>query len=129
MTMTQARRRPHGTARTAVAGRRRLLRVQTVSIDLDGRRVFAGTAEVRLSPKEFELLRLLLENAGTIIGRRELLDTVWCPGYPGDNKTLETHIRRLRRKLGPPAPAMIRTVRGTGYIFDVAADQLTGPQE
>jgi DNA-binding response OmpR family regulator len=100
-----------------------------VSIDLDGRRVFAGTAEVRLSPKEFELLRLLLENAGRILDRRELLDTVWCPGYPSANKTLETHIRRLRRKLGAPASAMIRTVRGTGYIFDVAADQLTGPAQ
>jgi two-component system response regulator RegX3 len=128
MTMTRAGRRPYETIQPATIGHLRLLRVRGVGIDLDGRRVFTGNTEIRLAPKEFELLRVLLENAGRILSRRELLDTVWCPGYLDANKTLETHIRRLRRKLGSqPAAPLIRTVRGSGYIFDVDAGQLTGP--
>lgn len=129
MTMTRAGRRPYETIQPATIGHLRLLRVGTVGIDLDGRRVFAGGTEVSLAPKEFELLRILLENAGRIVTRRELLDAVWCPGHVDANKTLEVHIRRLRRKLGsPPAPPVIRTVRGSGYIFDVDPGQLTGRQ-
>jgi two-component system response regulator RegX3 len=127
MTMTRAGRRPYETIEPATIGHLRLLRANGVGIDLDGRRVFTDGTEIRLAPKEFELLRVLLENAGRIMTRRELLDTIWYPGHADANKTLEVHIGRLRRKLGsPPGPPLIRTARGIGYIFDVAADQLTG---
>jgi two-component system response regulator RegX3 len=112
--------------RPETIGHLRLLIVNGVGIDLDGHRVFVDGAEVSLSPKEFVLLHLLLENAGRAIARRQLLDAVWGPGYPDGNKTLEVHIRRLRSKLDPRSPApRIRTVRGTGYVFDVDGGRLT----
>jgi DNA-binding response OmpR family regulator len=108
-------------------GHRRRLRVNGVIFDIDGHRVFADGTEVTLSPKEFGLLSVLLQNAGRVVSRRDLLDAVWCPGHPDENKILEVHIRRLRRKLDPGSPARrIRTVRGIGYIFDVEADRFTG---
>jgi DNA-binding response OmpR family regulator len=108
-------------------GRQKVLRANGVVLDLNGHRAFADGAEVMLSRKEFELLRVLLESAGHVLSRRHLLDTVWCTGYADSNKTLEVHIRRLRRKLDPGSPApRIRTVRGLGYVFDVEAARLTG---
>lgn len=107
-------------------GRRRL-RVNGVILDIDGHRVFADGTEIALSPKEFDLLCILLQNAGRVVTRRDLLDAVWCPGHPDENKILEVHIRRLRRKLDPgSAVRRIRTVRGMGYVFDVEAARLTG---
>ncbi len=106
---------------------RRRLRVNGVVLDIFGHRVFADGTEISLSPKEFDLLYVLLENAGRVISRRDLLDTVWQPGHPDRNRILEVHIRRLRRKIDPESPApRIRTVRGLGYIFDVEAARLTG---
>jgi two-component system response regulator RegX3 len=107
-------------------GHLRLLHVNGVGIDLDGHRVFADGTEIKLPRKEFDLLHALLANAGRVLSRRELLDAVWGTGYADANKTLEVHIRRLRRKLGAePAVSRIRTVRGIGYVFDVEAGQLT----
>lgn len=99
--------------------RPRKLEVNGVILDLDACRVFADGAEIALARKEYELLRALLENAGRVLSRRELLDIVWRPGYAERNKTLEVHIRRLRHKLDPGASAArIRTIRGVGYVFD-----------
>ncbi|HUY47803.1 MAG TPA: winged helix-turn-helix domain-containing protein [Streptosporangiaceae bacterium] len=71
-------------------------------------------------------LHALLENAGRVLSRREPLDTVWGAGHDDVNKTLDVHIRRLRRKLSAePAASRIRAVRGIGYVFDIEADQLT----
>jgi two-component system response regulator RegX3 len=119
---------PRGeTLKPAPAGHRRLLRVNGVVLDLDGHRAFADGTEILLSRKEFDLLCVLLQNAGRVLSRRHLLDTVWRTGYADSNKTLEQHIRRLRRKLDPESPARrIRTVRGLGYVFDVEAARLTG---
>jgi DNA-binding GntR family transcriptional regulator len=101
--------------------RPRQLAVNGVRLDLDGCRAFADGAEVALARKEYELLRALLENAGRVLSRRDLLDIVWRPGYADRNKTLDVHIRRLRHKLDPGSPApRIRTVRGVGYVFDAA---------
>jgi two-component system, OmpR family, response regulator RegX3 len=114
--------RRYETVRPATTGRLRMLRANGVGIDLDGHRVFVDGQEVRLAPKEFELLRILLDNAGRVMSRQALLDAIWRPGFDGANKTLEVHIRRLRRKLDPQSPApRIRTVRGLGYVFDVDA--------
>jgi two-component system response regulator RegX3 len=127
MTMTSAGERPpYEMVQPTTIGHLRLLHVNGVGIDLDGHRVFADGAEISLPRKEFDLLHALLENAGRVVSRRELLDAVWGTGYDGANKTLEVHIRRLRRKLGAePAASRIRTVRGIGYVFDVEPGQLS----
>jgi two-component system response regulator RegX3 len=74
--------------------------------------------------KEFELLELLMSNAGRVLTRDVILDEVW-PGYVGDTKTLDVHIKRLRSKIetDPSRPAYITTVRGVGYRFETAADR------
>lgn len=113
---------PYETVHPATIGHLRLLTINGVSIDLDGHRVFADGTEVSLSPKEFDLLQTLAENAGRALTRRQLLDTVWGAEYADGNKTLEVHIRRLRSKLDPrSSSSRIRTVRGIGYVFDIDA--------
>jgi|GraSoiStandDraft_5_1057265.scaffolds.fasta_scaffold572482_2 DNA-binding response OmpR family regulator len=102
-------------------GRLRLLTVGPVELNLDGMAVRIAGNSVRMAPKEFELLATLMENAGRLLTRRQLLDAVWGEGYPDRNKTLDVHIRRLRRHLeiDPDAYARMRTVRGLGYVFDI----------
>lgn len=117
----------HATLHASGAGHRRRLRVNGVVLGIGGHRVFADGAEIPLSRKEFDLLCVLVENAGRVVSRRDLLDTVWHPWHPDRNKTLEVHIRRLRLKLDPGSQApRIRTVRGLGYIFDLEAARPTG---
>lgn len=102
-------------------GRLRLLTVGPVELNLDGMAVRVAGHSVRMAPKEFELLATLMENAGRLLTRRQLLDAVWGEGYPDRNKTLDVHIRRLRQHLeiDPDAYARMRTVRGLGYVFDI----------
>ena len=78
--------------------------------------------EVALPLKEFELLELLLANAGRVLTRETLIDRVWGPHYVGDTKTLDVHIKRLRTKLedDPSAPTRITTIRGLGYRYEKA---------
>lgn len=75
---------------------------------------------VRLTLKEFELLHLLVENHGKVVPREVILEQVWGPGFVGDTKTLDVHIRRLRAKVeqDQSEPVLIRTIRGLGYKFD-----------
>ncbi|MCW2617464.1 MAG: phoB, partial [Modestobacter sp.] len=75
---------------------------------------------VSLPLKEFDLLELLLRNAGRVLTRGQLIDRVWGADYVGDNKTLDVHVKRLRAKLEPdPAnPRYLLTVRGLGYKFE-----------
>lgn len=114
-------RRAYETLHPDTVGRLRILAASGVQLDLDGVQVFVDGHAVRMPMREFELLRMLMENAGKVITRRELLDTLWAPGYPDTNKTLEVHVRRLRAKIEPTprSPQRIRTVRGIGYIFDL----------
>ncbi|MGH3857320.1 MAG: winged helix-turn-helix domain-containing protein, partial [Pseudonocardiaceae bacterium] len=79
---------------------------------------------VHLPHKEFVILRQLMNNAGRVLTRRELLDNAWGPHRTGVRNYLEVHIRRLRRKIesDPDRPTRIRTVRGAGYIFDLPVD-------
>ena len=102
-------------------GRLRMLKVGPVELNLDGMAVRIAGRVVHMAPKEFELLALLMQNAGRLLTRRQLLDAVWGEGYPDTNKTLEVHIRRLRKHLecDPDAFARMRTVRGVGYVFDL----------
>jgi two-component system response regulator RegX3 len=101
----------------------RVLDVGEVRVDTDRHRVFVRGAEVHLRRKEFELLALLVGNAGRVLTRDTLIDRVWGTDYVGDTKTLDVHIKRLRNHLeeDPSAPEIITTVRGVGYRFEVPA--------
>jgi len=116
-----ADRSPYVSVAPSTVGQLRLLTVGPVELNLDGMAVRVAGRPVHMAPKEFELLATLMENAGRLLTRRELLDAVWGEGYPDRNKTLDVHIRRLRRHLeaDPDAYARMRTVRGLGYVFDI----------
>ena len=96
------------------------LTVGDVSLDSDEHRVIIDGAEVALPLKEFELLHLLLANAGRVMSRDLLIDRVWGGDYVGDTKTLDVHVKRLRGKVEPdPAnPTRITTIRGLGYKYE-----------
>jgi len=95
-----------------------------VRVDPDRHRVFVRGQEVHLRRKEFELLVLLVENAGRVLTRDTLIDRVWGADYVGDTKTLDVHIKRLRTHIeaDPSSPSIITTVRGVGYRFEIPAD-------
>ncbi|MBW3619958.1 MAG: response regulator transcription factor [Actinobacteria bacterium] len=85
------------------------------------RRVFAGNAELALSPKEFDVLALLWRNAGTVVSREHIIDTVWDENWYGSTKTLDVTVSRLRRKLAQPdVTERIVTVRGVGFRLDTS---------
>jgi two-component system response regulator RegX3 len=98
------------------------LRVGDVTLDPDEHRVTVRGSEVVLPLKEFEVLHLLLANAGRVLTREVLIDRVWGSDYVGDTKTLDVHIKRLRAKVedDPSAPSRIVTIRGLGYKFQRA---------
>ncbi len=91
-----------------------------VRMDVDRHVVVVDGAPVPLPLKEFDLLELLLRNAGRVLTRGQLIDRVWGSDYVGDTKTLDVHVKRLRAKLEPdPAnPRHLLTVRGLGYKFE-----------
>ncbi|MFD2767697.1 MULTISPECIES: response regulator transcription factor [Micromonospora] len=91
-----------------------------VRMDIERHVVTVDGAVVQLPLKEFELLELLLRNAGRVLTRGQLIDRVWGADYVGDTKTLDVHVKRLRSKIEPEpsAPRYIVTVRGLGYKFE-----------
>jgi two-component system response regulator RegX3 len=91
-----------------------------VRMDVDRHVVTVDGEGVQLPLKEFELLELLLRNAGRVLTRGQLIDRVWGADYVGDTKTLDVHVKRLRSKIEPEpsAPRYIVTVRGLGYKFE-----------
>jgi two-component system response regulator RegX3 len=91
-----------------------------VRMDVDRHVVSVDGRPVNLPLKEFDLLELLLRNAGRVLTRGQLIDRVWGSDYVGDTKTLDVHVKRLRSKIEPdPAnPKYLVTVRGLGYKFD-----------
>jgi two-component system response regulator RegX3 len=91
-----------------------------VRLDVDRHVVSVDGAAVPMPLKEFELLELLLRNAGRVLTRGQLIDRVWGSDYVGDTKTLDVHVKRLRAKVepDPSAPKHIVTVRGLGYKFE-----------
>ena len=93
-----------------------------VRMDVDRHTVSVGGRATSLPLKEFELLEMLLRNAGRFLTRMQLIDRVWGSDYVGDTKTLDVHVKRLRAKIEPdPAnPRHIVTVRGLGYKFEAA---------
>jgi two-component system response regulator RegX3 len=96
------------------------LEVGPVRLDVDRHTVTVDGVPVSLPLKEFDLLELLLRNAGRVLTRGQLIDRVWGADYVGDTKTLDVHVKRLRAKIEPePAqPKYLLTVRGLGYKFE-----------
>jgi two-component system, OmpR family, response regulator RegX3 len=94
--------------------------VGDVRLDAGRHEVLVRNEPVALPLKEFELLELLLVNAGRVLTRDVLIDRIWGPNYFGDTKTLDVHIKRLRAKLeeNPSRPVRIVTVRGVGYRYE-----------
>jgi len=92
-----------------------------VRIDATGRRVFIEGREISLTAKEFELLEFLMNNRNKVYGRDNLLKEVWGTDYPGDVRTVDVHVRRLREKIetNPSEPNYIHTKWGVGYYFDI----------
>jgi len=94
------------------------VRVDGLEVDLARRTVRVQGQEVHLTPTEFDLLRLLVRNRGRLMTHRDLLVSVWGPGYGEDTQVLRAHIANLRRKIEPPeGPRYIRTDPGVGYRF------------
>lgn len=89
-----------------------------LSVNQTTRQVHKGNDEIRLTQKEYELLELLLENRNRLMERGELLDRVWGYSYYGSQRTVDTHIKTLRAKLGDSSK-FIRTVRGVGYYVQL----------
>jgi DNA-binding response OmpR family regulator len=90
-----------------------VLRLGGVEVRRSERVATSDAHEVKLTSKEFDLLTVLIENAGIVLSREKLLDEVWGMTYPGDTRTVDVHISQLRRKLG--LQELIATVRGSGY--------------
>jgi two-component system, OmpR family, response regulator RegX3 len=97
-----------------------VLEAGPVRMDVDRHVVTVDGEPVSLPLKEFELLEMLLRNAGRVLTRTQLIDRVWGSDYVGDTKTLDVHVKRLRAKLEPDPgnPAHLVTVRGVGYKFE-----------
>ena len=93
-----------------------------VRLDTERHVVTVRGRQVQLPLKEFDLLELLMRNAGRVLTRGQIIDRVWGSDYVGDTKTLDVHIKRLRSKVeaDPASPVVIVTVRGLGYKFEVA---------
>jgi two-component system response regulator RegX3 len=99
-----------------------VLEVGDVRLDAERHEVYVRNVPVSLPLKEFELLELLLANAGRVLTRETLIDRVWGPHYVGDTKTLDVHVKRLRSKIedDPGSPRRITTIRGLGYKFETS---------
>jgi DNA-binding response OmpR family regulator len=96
------------------------LQARGVRLDPEARRAFKDGAEITFTPKEFDLLALLLANAGAVVRRERLMSEVWDENWFGSTKTLDVHMSALRRKLGDDGadPELITTVRGVGFRFE-----------
>jgi DNA-binding response OmpR family regulator len=100
-----------------------VLKVQDVTVDTATRRVWRENREIVFSRKEFDLLHHLMEHAGDVVSRDELMLTVWNTTFWTSSKTIDVHLGWVRRKLGddPSQPTLITTVRGAGLRFETSA--------
>ena len=89
---------------------------KNLTLDLDGYKVYTGERSIDLTPREFEILRELLNHQGRILTRQNLLQTLWKYEFFGEERIIDTHIKNLRKKLG--AADYIETIRGVGYRID-----------
>ena len=112
-------RRVAGSRRDREEEEERILENGDLRMDFDNRRVTVAGKEINLTSKEFELLELLATHPGKVYSRSMLLQTVWGKDYPGDERTVDVHIRRLREKIeeSPSNPRYVHTKWGVGYYF------------
>lgn len=112
-------RRTNSPSDESAAGSTAAVEVGDVRLDPVAHRVQLGDHELVLPLKEFELLHLLLANAGRVLPREILIDRIWGSDYVGDTKTLDVHVKRLRSKIepDPSKPTRITTIRGLGYKY------------
>ena len=96
-----------------------ILKASDMTLDTDSKRLHIGTKEINLTSKEFDVLELLVKNPDKVYSREKLLNLVWGSQYPGDVRTVDVHIRRLREKIesNPSEPKYVHTKWGVGYYF------------
>lgn len=104
--------------------RSNVIQYRELKMDLDGQRFYRGTEEIELTPIEFAMMKMLMENPGKAFSRDEILNQVWGENYFGDMKTVDVHVRRIREKIeiNPSSPRWLETVWGYGY-------RLRGPED
>ncbi len=92
-----------------------------LKLDMEGKRAYIAGREINLTAREFDVLELLATHPGKVYSREELLNLVWGKDYPGDERTVDVHIRRLREKIeeSPSNPRYVHTKWGVGYYFQV----------
>lgn len=102
--------------------KKQILAAGNLRLNLSANKLFKGEREIELTPTEFAMLRLFMENPDKALKRDEILDSVWGEDYFGDTKTLDVHIRRLREKIEdiPSEPKYIKTIWGYGYRWQEA---------
>lgn len=105
--------------RTMRTGGSRRIAYGSLILDLDGYKTFVSGRPVDLTPREFELLKALLQNQGRVLSRQTLLNRVWSYDFYGDERIVDTHIKNIRKKLGVE---YIETIRGVGYRVDYEAE-------
>lgn len=100
-------------------GQEKVIESGEMRLDCDGRRVYISGKEINLTAKEFDVLELLILNPNKVYSRESLLKIVWGADYPGDVRTVDVHIRRLREKIeaNPSEPKFVHTKWGVGYYF------------
>ena len=98
---------------------KKMIEIDDLRLEINSRRVFIGNKEINLTAKEFDMLALLANRPGKVYSRDQLLDTIWGYEYPGDVRTVDVHVRRLREKIepNPGQPEYIHTKWGVGYYF------------
>jgi two-component system OmpR family response regulator len=94
-----------------------VLTVGTLTLDADGHQVTRAGQPLRISPTEFRLLHYLMENAGRVVSKAQILDRVWRYDFNGDTSIVDTYISYLRRKVDDEEPRLIHTVHGVGYVM------------
>lgn len=108
------------TAETGAETEQSKISSKDISLDLNGYKAFIGDTEVKLTMKEFELLKYLMLNKGRVFTRENLLNNIWGYDYYGDSRTVDVHIRHLRSKIEEHLGEnkYIKTIRGVGYKFE-----------
>lgn len=98
---------------------KKMIEIDDLRLEINSRRVFIKNNEINLTAKEFDMLALLINSPGKVYSRDQLLDTIWGYEYPGDVRTVDVHVRRLREKIepNPGQPEYIHTKWGVGYYF------------
>lgn len=97
----------------------RVITIGEISLDVERRKVTVAGERCELTYKEYELLKLLMNNAGVVTPREEILSKVWETDFEGESRTIDMHIKTLRQKLGSSANR-IKTVRNVGYLFETS---------